>query len=478
MQPLAALDPALVQAIDDAFQNWPVPGFALACVVNGRHYTLCRGTRAAHADLPVTESTLFEMCSGSKAFTALALAGQVAQSRAHWDDPVRRHLPDFRAFDAGLTNTITLRDVLSHRVGLSTDLPGACGLAPGIGREAAIHRYHAFEPRLPFRAGFAYDNMGYAVAHAAVLSLTGTLQAALEPALSVLGFQDTHFDCLRFHADPTRAQGHLGAGEDPPAKVPVWPDDAGASNTYMSARDAACWLSFNLAQHRDQGPLPAWQAAIREMHEPHALVGPDQRRLSFNSPRSVMHGYGLGWAVTDLCGDRFVLHGGAMPGCRAWLGFLPARGIGVAVFNNASRPLTSALGHLVVEWLLGMPRQDWAAIGQATYQRIVEKTRRSYDEMTAAAVPNAEPARPRPGRYTQAAAGPLDVEVHPEGGLRLHFPDAPFWNGVLAGAGPTPRLLFDDPCATDIFEGVLPPVWLERGGRRLHIANFGEFDAT
>ena len=478
MTPLATLDAGLVQAIDEAFARWPVPGFALACVVNGKHYGLCRGTRVAHADLPVTESTLFEMCSGSKAFTALALAGQVAQSRVQWDERVRNVLPGFRAHDEVLSNVLTLRDVLSHRAGVSTDLPGACGLAAGIGREAAVGRYWAFPPRTPLRAGFAYDNMGYQVAHAAVLSLAGTFQAALEPALSVLAFEDTHFDCLRFHADPSRAHGHLGAGDQPPAKVPVWPDDAGASNTYMSARDAARWLSFNIAQHDPTGPLPAWQAAIREMHEPQALVGPDQRRLSFNSPRSVIHAYGLGWAVTDLCGDRFVLHGGAMPGCRAWLGFLPARGIGVAVFNNASRPLTSALGHLVVEWLLGMPRQDWAAIGEATYRRIVDKAHDGYAQMVEAATANAEAGGPRAGRYVQAAGGPLEVEAEPDGGLRLRFADAPFWNGRLRGAGPVARLVFDDPCATDIFEGVAPPVWLDRGGRCLHIANFGEFEAT
>ncbi|HZF78966.1 MAG TPA: serine hydrolase domain-containing protein, partial [Rubrivivax sp.] len=428
MTPLATLDAGLVQAIDDTFARWPVPGFALACVVDGQHYGLCRGTRVAHADLPVTESTLFEMCSGSKAFTALALAGQVAQSRLRWDDPVREHLPGFRAHDEVLTNAVTVRDVLSHRVGLSTDLPGACGLAAGIGREAAVGRYWAFKPRLPFRAGFAYDNMGYQVAHAVALSLAGTLEAALQPALSVLGFEDTHFDCLRFHADPARAHGHLGAGDAPPARVPVWPDDAGASNTYMSARDAARWLSFNIAQHQAVGPLPAWQAAIRDMHEPHALVGPDQRRLSFNSPRSVLHTYGLGWAVTDLCGYRFLLHGGAMPGCRAWLGFMPARGIGVAVFGNASRPLTSALGHLVTEWLLGMPRQDWAAIGMKTYQGIVDKAQSGYAEMVTAAGVDAEPGGPRAGRYAQAAGGPLNIEAQPDGSLRLCFADAPFWN--------------------------------------------------
>jgi hypothetical protein len=260
--------------------------------------------------------------------------------------------------------------------------------------------------------------------------------------------------------------------------VPAWPDDAGASNTYMSARDAARWLSFNIAQHQQPGPLPAWQAAIREMHEPQALVGPDQRRLSFNSPRSVLHAYGLGWAVTDLCGHRLVLHGGAMPGCRAWLGFMPTRGIGVAVFGNASRPLTSALGHLVVEWLLGMPRQDWAAIGMKTYQSILDKAHSGYAEIVAAAGAKGEPGGPRAGHYRQAAAGPLDIEAQPDGSLHLSFADAPFWNGRLADAGPAPRLLFDDPCATDIYEGVDPPVWLERGGQRLHIAGFGQFEAA
>ena len=478
MSPLEALQPDLVQAIDEAFARWPVPGFALACVVDGRHYGLCRGTRVSDANQPVNESTLFDICSGSKAFTALALAGLVSQSRLHWDDPVVNHLPNFRTHDPWLTQAVTLRDLLAHRVGLSSALPGECGLAAGIGHAAFVDRVQSLPQQQPFRYGFDYANTGYAVAYEVALSHAGTLEKALEPALSALGFEDTHFDCLRFHADTTRARAHLGAGDDPPAAVPVWPDDAGAANTYMSARDAARWLSFHIAQHRAAGPLSSWQAAIRETHEPQVLIRPAGRKLSRNSPRSVLHAYGLGWAVTDLCGERFVLHGGEMPGSRAWLGFLPGRGIGVAVFVNASRPLTWALGHLVTEWLLGLPRQDWVAIAQAEYHRLVQQAETRYAGLAASASPSAESGGPRAGRFTQAAAGPIVLEAGPDHTLQLRFSDAPFWNGRLEGAGPVPRLVFDDPCAVDIFEGVAPPVWMECGGRRLHIADFGGFDAA
>ena len=64
---------------------------------------------------PVTPQTLFAIESTTKAFTA-ALSGMLADdSIISWDDPVEKHVPEFRLnFDTGDKN-VTVRNLLPHR---------------------------------------------------------------------------------------------------------------------------------------------------------------------------------------------------------------------------------------------------------------------------------------------------------------------------------------------------------------------------
>jgi CubicO group peptidase (beta-lactamase class C family) len=66
----------------------------------------------------VTPDTLFAMASTTKAFAATTLALLVDENKAGWDDPVRKHLPEFRLSDLLADAHVTLRDLLCHRTGL------------------------------------------------------------------------------------------------------------------------------------------------------------------------------------------------------------------------------------------------------------------------------------------------------------------------------------------------------------------------
>lgn len=60
----------------------------------------------------------FAIASNCKAFTAAALALLVQDGKLGWDDPVVRHLSEFRMYDPAVTQTMTVRDLLVHRSGL------------------------------------------------------------------------------------------------------------------------------------------------------------------------------------------------------------------------------------------------------------------------------------------------------------------------------------------------------------------------
>src|SRR5690606_2150070 len=68
----------------------------------------------------VDENTLFAIASNSKAFNTAALAILVDEGKLNWDDKVSKYLPEFQLYDPWVTHELTIRDIVSHRVGLGT----------------------------------------------------------------------------------------------------------------------------------------------------------------------------------------------------------------------------------------------------------------------------------------------------------------------------------------------------------------------
>ena len=85
-------------------------GVSIAIVEAGKT-TLSRGwgVRKIGERAPVDEQTLFQTGSTGKAMTAAALAILVDEGKIAWDDPVIKHMPWFRMYDAWVTREITIR---------------------------------------------------------------------------------------------------------------------------------------------------------------------------------------------------------------------------------------------------------------------------------------------------------------------------------------------------------------------------------
>ena len=67
----------------------------------------------------VDENTLFAIASNSKAFTTAAISILIDEGKiGGWDDKVSKYLPGFQLYDPYVTESLTIRDIVSHRVGL------------------------------------------------------------------------------------------------------------------------------------------------------------------------------------------------------------------------------------------------------------------------------------------------------------------------------------------------------------------------
>jgi CubicO group peptidase (beta-lactamase class C family) len=92
---------ALDSIFDDVFTHYRLPGLALGIVQDGKViYRRTDGEIVAGSRQPITPDTLFKIASNSKAMTTALLARLVDQGKLRWDDPVVRHLPQFKMSDA------------------------------------------------------------------------------------------------------------------------------------------------------------------------------------------------------------------------------------------------------------------------------------------------------------------------------------------------------------------------------------------
>ena len=68
---------------------------------------------------PFTPTTTHQIASNTKLFTAVAAGLLVDEGKLTWDKPVRQSVPSIQFYDDELNNTITVRDMLSHRTGIT-----------------------------------------------------------------------------------------------------------------------------------------------------------------------------------------------------------------------------------------------------------------------------------------------------------------------------------------------------------------------
>lgn len=104
--------------LQKAMIDWESPGLAIS-IVKDDSIIFARGYGVRELGKPqkVDEYTLFAAGSQTKAFTAVALAMLVDEKKMDWDDPVVKYLPEFQLSDPWITQELTIRDCLTHRVG-------------------------------------------------------------------------------------------------------------------------------------------------------------------------------------------------------------------------------------------------------------------------------------------------------------------------------------------------------------------------
>ncbi|TCO36552.1 serine hydrolase domain-containing protein [Dokdonella fugitiva] len=328
-------------AFDDAMARYHLPGLAVGVIEDGRVvWTRTAGETVAGSGKPVTSRTLFKIASNSKAMTTALLARLVAAGKLRWDDPVTRHLPQFRMHDDWVTRNIEVQDLLVHNSGLRE---GAGDLMlwpePNAFTRADILAGLAWlVPQHSFRSRYAYDNLLYVVAGEVAAAAGGAPYEDLvrREVFEPLGLARCRVGSWRSAEVDDVAQPHMrkdGRNVVINADAAIVPaiTSAAAGGIRCSLGDMLAWARNWLAPDARQ---LAWLSAERrrELWTAHTPMPISGRRRDWD--RTHAYAYGLGWRLADVDGTWTVSHTGTLSGMYSLLMLLPDRHAGFVVLIN------------------------------------------------------------------------------------------------------------------------------------------------
>src|SRR5579863_1415718 len=131
-------------------KDWNAPGVGVGIVVNDKLvFAKGYGFRDYQKKLPFTPATMSPIASNTKLFTAIAAGMLVEEGKLSWDKPVRDSVPAIRFFNDQLNNAVTLRDMLSHRTGVTRH--DTIWYKSDFNRQELFDRIKYLEPQEPIR---------------------------------------------------------------------------------------------------------------------------------------------------------------------------------------------------------------------------------------------------------------------------------------------------------------------------------------
>lgn len=418
-------DPAAVdQVMADALKTWDVPGAALV-VVLGDQVVILKGYGRKEIDRPdaVTPDSLFPIASCTKAFTSTLIAMLVDDGKLGWDDPVRDDLPGFKLSDPHADAMVMLRDLLSHRTGVSgNDL--LWYRAPW-GVDEVIARAAKLPLDFPFRGGFDYNSIMYMAAGRAAAHRAGQPWDKLVKSriTDPLGMAGVRFTTTEISATADRAAGHKKGKDGKVRPMPAYdmPEPNPSGSIHLTARDLAAWLKFHLAGGVVNGKRLVSDKALNETKIPQNIIrlkgiaramNPDTHQLS----------YGMGWVVSDHRGKLVLAHGGLIDGFRTQITLLPEEKLGIALLNNLHETrMNQAVTNTLIDRYCGLSPRDWNAFFLKIVADSAARKQAAIDARNKARNPNTRPSL-APDRYAgefeDAAYGTATV-TEKEGKLTL-----------------------------------------------------------
>lgn len=323
--------------VERTLKTFDVPGIAVAVVKDGKViHSKGYGVRSIKSGQKVDENTLFGIASNSKAFAAATLGILIDEGKLKWDDRVIDYIPEFRMYNAYVTEEFTIRDLLTHRSGLGLGA-GDLMFWPGQNNftmKDIIHNLRYLKPVSGFRTKYDYDNLLYMVAGEVVARVSGKSweEFVEERIMRPLGMMKSGSSFNRLKDKSNVIDGH-GFVDGKVAIVDrdrfEFGNSAGGINSSVS--EMSKWMIMQLQHGKYADGKQLFSETVHEeMWSPQTIIpvkSPGAYNTHFTS-------YGLGWNLSDVMGYKQVTHTGFVSGMVTQVTLLPELQLGIVVLTN------------------------------------------------------------------------------------------------------------------------------------------------
>ncbi len=274
----------------------------------------------------------------------------VEEGKLTWDKPVRESVPTIQFYNDQLNDNVTLRDMLSHRTGVTRhDL---IWFKSPFTRKELFEKLKYLEPQEPMRETFLYNNLMYAAAGNIIELKSGKTweQFVRERIFAPLDMNTTTYTI----SDMTQHPDH-----DVPFrerrdsfelyKIPYYEDTEGvapAGAIISNIDELSHWLIalMNDGKYNGKQVLPAnvLKATLQPAIGLPNTLGESQGFWELLNPA-----YGMGRQTAAYRGHLITYHGGDLPGFHSQVSFLPNDKIGVIVLviSDHSAPLYNIVSY-------------------------------------------------------------------------------------------------------------------------------------
>lgn len=349
--------------VQESIKTFDVPGISVGVIENGKVvYAKGHGVRSLSNKQPMNENTLVGVASNSKGFTCFALALLVDEGKLNWDDKVKKYIPEFDLKDKYAANEFTIRDLVTHRSGLSLGAGDLMFFPEGNNYtiDNVIHGVAQLEPESSFRSKFQYNNNMYNIAGEVLRRVSGLTWAEFieQRILQPVGMRNSKGSYNRVTDKSNIIDAHAPVAGTITQIPHDWSELANPAGGIMSnITDMLTWAEFLM----NNGVTKEGKRLISEeqMHELWTLQTPIP--VAKDHPYNTkFNGYGLGWFLSDVAGTLEVTHSGGLIGTVTKFTLLPEKKIGIVVLTNQqSGAAFSAINNEIKDSYLGYKNRNW-----------------------------------------------------------------------------------------------------------------------
>jgi CubicO group peptidase (beta-lactamase class C family) len=352
--------------MEQTLKDWNTPGIGVGIVVGDKLvFAKGYGYRDYEKKLPYTPKTMHQIASNSKLFTAVAAGMLVEEGKLTWDKPIRESVPTIRFYNDELNTHVTLRDMLSHRTGVTRhDL---IWFKSPFTRKELFEKLKYLEPQEPMRSTFLYNNLMFSAVGQIIEIQSGKRweEFVRERILTPLDMPATCYTIADMTKQPEPGVPFREKRDSFELyKIPYYEDTEGvapAGAVISNIEELSHWLIalMNEGKYKGKQVLPA--SVLKETLQP-ATGLPNTAGEALGYWELLNAAYGMGRETASYRGKLLTFHGGDLPGFHSQVSFMANDKIGVIVFviSDHSAPLYNIISYNVYERLLGMEQTPWS----------------------------------------------------------------------------------------------------------------------